>query len=206
MCIRDRQGAERGVAADAVIVTVGADHAAVDADVHRVGGGHRLQLGGGKVRLGNAVLVVKTLHHVDLHTVAVVQMCIRDRVWALDKPETLDITADVPADVARVTGFTAMSQEEIAAYWQAMGFAMSAADLAFCRDYFRDEEKRDPSLTELKVIDTYWSDHCRHTTFLTLSLIHISSSGVVKASRASLTSRASSSLSSSPALRIFPSK
>ena len=53
-------------------MTVGADHAAVDADVHRVGGGHRLQLSGGKVRLGNAVLVVKTLHHVELHTVAVV--------------------------------------------------------------------------------------------------------------------------------------
>ena len=53
-------------------MTVGADHAAVDADVHCVGGGHRLQLGRGKVRLGNAVLVVKTLHHVELHTVAVV--------------------------------------------------------------------------------------------------------------------------------------
>lgn len=44
---------------------------------------------------------------------------------------------------------------------------MSVADLVFCRDYFRDTEKRDPAVTELKVIDTYWSDHCRHTTFLT---------------------------------------
>lgn len=51
---------------------------------------------------------------------------VESRIASLDKPETLDITADVPADVARVTGFTAMSQEEIAAYWQAMGFAMSA--------------------------------------------------------------------------------
>ena len=107
---------------------------------------------------------------------------VESRIASLDKPETLDITADVPADVARVTGFTAMSQEEIAAYWQAMGFAMSAADLAFCRDYFRDEEKRDPSLTELKVIDTYWSDHCRHTTFLTrLDQVAVEPGGAISA-------------------------
>ena len=77
------------------------------------------------------------------------------------------MTAVRPDEVARVTGFTAMTEEQIAAYWQQMGFAMSVADLAFCRDYFRDEEHRDPSVTELRVIDTYWSDHCRHTTFLT---------------------------------------
>ena len=107
---------------------------------------------------------------------------VESRIASLDKPETLDITADVPADVARVTGFTAMSQEEIAAYWQAMGFAMSAADLAFCRDYFRDEEKRDPSPTELKVIDTYWSDHCRHTTFLTrLDQVAVEPGGAISA-------------------------
>lgn len=48
-----------------------------------------------------------------------------------------------------------------------MGFAMSEADIAFVQKYYREDEKRDPSLTELKVIDTYWSDHCRHTTFST---------------------------------------
>lgn len=52
-------------------------------------------------------------------------------------------------------------------YYGSMGFAMTLSDLKFCRDYFRDTEKRDPSVTELRVIDTYWSDHCRHTTFLT---------------------------------------
>ena len=92
---------------------------------------------------------------------------VESRIASLDKPETLDLTADRPADVARVTGFTAMGNEEIAAYWKTMGFAMSVEDLAFCRDYFRNEEHRDPSVTELRVIDTYWSDHCRHTTFLT---------------------------------------
>ena len=53
------------------------------------------------------------------------------------------------------------------AYFDSMGFAMTLSDLEFCRDYFRDEEHRDPTVTELRVIDTYWSDHCRHTTFLT---------------------------------------
>lgn len=92
---------------------------------------------------------------------------VESRIASLSKPDTLDMTAAVPDDVSRVSGFTALSAEELRPYWQSMGFAMSEADLAFCQAYFRDEEHRDPSLTELKVIDTYWSDHCRHTTFLT---------------------------------------
>ena len=92
---------------------------------------------------------------------------VESRIASLEKPQTLDMTAAVPENVKRVDGFLSMSAEELHAYWESMGFAMSEADLAFCRDYFRDEEKRDPSVTELKVIDTYWSDHCRHTTFLT---------------------------------------
>lgn len=69
-----------------------------------------------------------------------------------------------PADVSILMGFTAQNPAEIRAHF---GLAMSAADVAFCQTYFRDEEKRDPTLTEIKVLDTYWSDHCRHTTFLT---------------------------------------
>ena len=49
----------------------------------------------------------------------------------------------------------------------ALGLAMTAGDIAFCQAYFRDEEQRDPTITEIKLLDTYWSDHCRHTTFLT---------------------------------------
>ena len=92
---------------------------------------------------------------------------VESRLASLDKPETLDITALPPADVARVAGFISMSAEEVEAYWKSMGFAMSAEDLLFCQRYFRDQERRDPTVTELRVIDTYWSDHCRHTTFLT---------------------------------------
>ena len=64
---------------------------------------------------------------------------------------------DVPADVKRVTGMISWSDEELREYYGTMGFAMTFEDLAFCRDYFRDEEHRDPSVTELRVIDTYWA-------------------------------------------------
>ncbi len=84
----------------------------------------------------------------------------------LEKPVTLRREALQSADVATVNGFLDMTDEEIAAYHKTVGFAMSVADLAFVRDYFRGE-KREPTETELKVIDTYWSDHCRHTTFAT---------------------------------------
>ncbi len=92
---------------------------------------------------------------------------VESRVASMEKPESLEMKADEPADVARVTGFTTWNEEELKAYFDSMGFAMTLSDLAFCRDYFRDQEHRDPSVTELRVIDTYWSDHCRHTTFLT---------------------------------------
>jgi phosphoribosylformylglycinamidine synthase len=69
-----------------------------------------------------------------------------------------------PADVRILTDFNNSAPTSIRAEH---GLAMSAEDIAFCQTYFRDEEKRDPSITELKMLDTYWSDHCRHTTFLT---------------------------------------
>ena len=83
-----------------------------------------------------------------------------------EKPETLVRIAAEGAPVADVDGFIEMSDEEITAYHGRVGFAMSALDLVFVRDYFKTE-KRNPTETELKVIDTYWSDHCRHTTFAT---------------------------------------
>ena len=89
------------------------------------------------------------------------------RLASLEKPESLDMKADVPADVAVVEGFTSWDDEQMKEYFGSMGFAMTLSDLKFCRDYFRDNEHRDPTVTELRVIDTYWSDHCRHTTFLT---------------------------------------
>jgi len=89
------------------------------------------------------------------------------REAALDKPERLDIECAMPADVAVIDGFISKSEAELQEFFESMGFAMSFADLKFLREYYRDTEKRDPTVTELRVIDTYWSDHCRHTTFLT---------------------------------------
>ena len=92
---------------------------------------------------------------------------VESRIASLAKPKTLDIPVQTPENVKRVEGFITFTDEQMQAYYRSMGFAMTLSDLEFCRAYFRDEEKRDPSVTELRVIDTYWSDHCRHTTFLT---------------------------------------
>lgn len=93
--------------------------------------------------------------------------------------ESLDIRTAQPQPVARVQGFLTWSEAEIAAYHADNGFAMSVEDLLFCRAYFRDTEHREPTETELRVIDTYWSDHCRHTTFLTeLSQVEFEEGGL----------------------------
>ena len=82
------------------------------------------------------------------------------------KPETLKINSEVPGDIPVVEGFITWNDEELEAYRQKMGLAMDLADIKFLQDYFKGE-KRDPVETEVRVLDTYWSDHCRHTTFLT---------------------------------------
>ena len=92
---------------------------------------------------------------------------VESREALMDKPMTLDIAADIPEDVRILDGFTGMRDDGLAAMVREMGLAMSREDLAFCRDYFRIEEHRDPTITEIRLLDTYWSDHCRHTTFLT---------------------------------------
>ncbi len=89
------------------------------------------------------------------------------REASLEKPESLDLTADIPEDVATVDGFTEMNDEQMQNLLNSMGFAMDIDDLRFCREYFKNTEKRNPTVTEMRMIDTYWSDHCRHTTFST---------------------------------------
>ncbi len=92
---------------------------------------------------------------------------VESREASLEKPSTLLMESTVPPDVPLMTGFLTLDKQGIVAKTKEMGLAMSAEDLAFCQKYFRDEEKREPTLAEIKVIDTYWSDHCRHTTFHT---------------------------------------
>ena len=92
---------------------------------------------------------------------------VESREASLAKPESLDRHYEEPADVEILDSFNQMGEEELQAFMDARGFAMSFEDLRFCQRYFRDTEKRAPTITELRVIDTYWSDHCRHTTFTT---------------------------------------
>ncbi len=89
------------------------------------------------------------------------------REASLDPVSTLEMPWEKPADVPVIDGFDAMDDAALKALSASMGLAMSFDDLKFVQTYFRDEEKRNPTVTEIRVIDTYWSDHCRHTTFMT---------------------------------------
>ena len=91
---------------------------------------------------------------------------VESREASMDIPDTLDMPVTAPEAVKRVDGFISMPFNDVEAMVKRLGFAMSAEDLAFCQQYFAQTEHRDPTMTELRAIDTYSSDHCRHTTFL----------------------------------------
>ena len=92
---------------------------------------------------------------------------VESREISLDKPETLEMEYEVPTEVEILNGFNDMTEIAIMQFIDDYGLAMDVADLMLCQNYFK-EEQRDPTITEIKVIDTYWSDHCRHTTFNTI--------------------------------------
>ena len=89
------------------------------------------------------------------------------REASLEKPATLNVAYDIPTEVKTLDGFTALDRKGLEDFVKEYGLAMDADDVAFCQNYFRSEQ-RDPTITEIRMIDTYWSDHCRHTTFLTV--------------------------------------
>ena len=89
------------------------------------------------------------------------------REAALTKPDTLRTQYEISTEVATLKGFRDLSRPELEAFVRNYGLAMDADDIAFCQDYFQ-KEGRDPTITEVRVLDTYWSDHCRHTTFNTI--------------------------------------
>ncbi len=91
---------------------------------------------------------------------------VESREASLEKPETLKMKYDMPETVATLDGFTSLGEDELGDFIAKYGLAMDKDDLRFCRDYFISEG-RCPTITEIRMIDTYWSDHCRHTTFLT---------------------------------------
>ena len=89
------------------------------------------------------------------------------REASLEERKTLKMDYAVPTAVATLTGFNQLDEAGLAAFMQEKGLAMDLGDIHFCQEYFRSEQ-RDPTITEIRMIDTYWSDHCRHTTFGTI--------------------------------------
>ena len=115
---------------------------------------------------------------------------VESREAALDKPATLRQDYPVPAAVPVLDGFTALDRAGLESVLAQYALAMDLADLAFLQAYFRDEEGRDPTLTEVRVVDTYWSDHCRHTTFSThLDAVEIADDNVKAAYERYLSAR-----------------
>ena len=92
---------------------------------------------------------------------------VESRLASLELPETLNAELTAPKAVQTVTGFTCLDEKGLAQLLDSLGLAMDLDDLKFLQAYFRDDEHRDPTITEIRVVDTYWSDHCRHTTFST---------------------------------------
>ena len=101
---------------------------------------------------------------------AIIKHCVNpvdSRVTDGPKPATLEDHFDEPADVITFDGFANMAEPQLKELYDGLGLAMTFADFKHIQRYFHDEEHRDPTMTEIRVLDTYWSDHCRHTTFAT---------------------------------------
>ena len=89
------------------------------------------------------------------------------REATLEKPETLELETEIPTEVQTLDGFIDLDMAGLEAFLKEQGLAMTIDDLKYVQEYFQNQEKRNPTITEIKVLDTYWSDHCRHTTFMT---------------------------------------
>ncbi len=89
------------------------------------------------------------------------------RETGMEKPKTLVQSFEEPADVGSFDGFADMAEDDLRELYNSLGLAMTFKDFLHIQNYFRNEEHRDPTVTEIRVLDTYWSDHCRHTTFST---------------------------------------
>ncbi len=127
-------------------------------------GGKRPTVKSAKVYIFGGALDEKQLAEIKHYIINPVE----SREAKLDRFETLDVAYAIPTTVKTIEGFIAKSEDELKDMIAEMGLAMDLDDIKFCQAYFRDDEKRDPTITEIRMIDTYWSDHCRHTTFSTI--------------------------------------
>ena len=131
----------------------------------------QIMTGGEKpiVRTAKIVVLCGDISDDDVNSAA--DYCINpveSRRASIEMPESLIDKSDEPADVATIDGFCDADDDGLKAMIADMGLAMDFDDISFCRDYFKNTEKRNPTVTEIRMIDTYWSDHCRHTTFSTI--------------------------------------
>lgn len=125
---------------------------------------------GGKPLVGSAHIIILKGTVTDEQLATIKEYTINavdSREASMDTPDTLETPTDTPDDVEVLEGFIDASADDLRAKRDILGLAMSPEDLIFTQTYFRDEEGRNPTITEIKMLDTYWSDHCRHTTFAT---------------------------------------
>lgn len=123
-----------------------------------------------EVLVKNATTYVVSGHISDDEFEQIKAYCVNpvdSRIAGEEKPDNLFAEFEIPADVEYLKDFYTMSLDDFKNLYKSLSLAMSYADFLYIREYFEKEEKRDPSITEIRVLDTYWSDHCRHTTFLT---------------------------------------
>ena len=121
-----------------------------------------------KVRTARVIILKGDLSQADLEKIKDYYINpVDSREASLEKPTSLEMDYKVPEQVERLNGFINLDEQGLKDFREDLGLAMSMADLFHTQKYFRDDEERDPTITEIRVLDTYWSDHCRHTTFLT---------------------------------------
>ena len=121
------------------------------------------------VRTAKIIVLIGDVSDADLEAAAEYSINpVESRRASFELPETLNDKIDMPDDVKVIDGFIDMGEAELKAMISDMGLAMDYDDICFCCSYFKDTEKRNPTVTEIRMIDTYWSDHCRHTTFSTI--------------------------------------
>lgn len=131
----------------------------------------QIMTGGEKPIVRTAKIIVLCGNISDEDTDNAANYCINpveSRRASIEMPESLTDKGNEPSDVAVISGFCDADDEGLKAMIADMGLAMDFDDISFCRDYFKNTEKRNPTVTEIRMIDTYWSDHCRHTTFSTI--------------------------------------
>ena len=130
----------------------------------------QIMLGGERCRVRTAQIYILTGNLSDSDFEKIKHYLINPverREASLEPVESLDTNYELPTTVATLDGFQNLDEAGLEDFLKTYGLAMDLDDLRFCQSYFRDTEHRDPTITEIRMIDTYWSDHCRHTTFLT---------------------------------------